>query len=170
MTSKLWYRGPSIDSLHEDYAKHGRIDERAAVHTSRTVDIDAPVATVWQLLSEPAAWPTWAPGIHDVEIEAPTAVDTRFVWSSGRSRMRSRFAVVEPGREITWTGVSSGAKAVHRHVLESPTPDTTHVACDESMAGTMLGLFYDSDKMQTTIDAWLSALKFAAERLASSER
>src|SRR6478735_8645662 len=111
MTSKLWYRGPSIDSLHEDYAKHGRIDERAAVHTSRTVYIDAPVATVWQLLGEPAAWPTWAPVSHGVENETPTAVDTRFGSASGRPRMRSRSAVVEPGGGINWTGLSSGAKA-----------------------------------------------------------
>ena len=37
--------------------------------------------------------------------------------------------------------------------------------CDESMAGTMLGLFYDSNKMQATIEAWLTALEVAAERV-----
>jgi uncharacterized protein YndB with AHSA1/START domain len=163
MASKLWYRGPSLDTLHEDYAKHGRIDEVAPVRSTCEVEIDAPVATVWDLLSRPAAWPTWDSDIHDVTADAPTAVDAPFVWSSGRSRMRSRFAVVDPAREITWTGVSSGAKAVHRHLLDAPAPDRTIVRCEESMAGTLLGLFYDSDKMHGTLEAWLAALKTAAE-------
>ena len=39
-----------------------------------------------------------------------------------------------------------------------------------SMAGILLGLFYDADKMQDTITTWLTALKAAAEARASSER
>jgi hypothetical protein len=163
MPSKLWYRGPSLETLHEEYAKRGRVDEVAPVRSFCEVEIDAPVDTVWDLLSRPTAWPAWDPDIHDVTATEPAAVDVPFVWSSGRSRMRSRFAVVEPGREITWTGVSAGAKAVHRHLLDAPSPDRTRVRCEESMAGPLLGLFYDSDKMHATLEAWLHALKAAAE-------
>ena len=38
------------------------------------------------------------------------------------------------------------------------------------MAGILLGLFYDADKMQDTITTWLTALKAAAEARVSSER
>jgi len=163
MPSKLWYRGPSLDTLHEEYAKHGRVDEVAPVRTTCEIEIDAPVSTVWELLSRPAGWASWDPDIHDVTADEPAAVDVEFVWSSGRSRIRSRFAVVHPNREITWTGISAGAKAVHRHVLSAPDAERTHVRCEESMAGTLLGLFYNSDKMHATLEAWLAALKTAAE-------
>ena len=99
----------------------------------------------------------------DVQLDGPVAVDTRFTWANGRSRMKSRFAVVEPGREITWTGVSSGFKAVHRHLLEG-TSDSTRVRSEESMAGPLLVLLYSSAKLQAGIEAWLTGLKTAAEQ------
>jgi uncharacterized protein YndB with AHSA1/START domain len=122
--TQLLYRGPSIEVLHEQYAKRERIDTRANVTAASEVEIDAPVQRVWELLGDPQAWPSFAPEVHDVHLDAPVAVDTRFTWVNGRSRMKSRFAVVDPGREITWTGVSSGFKAVHRHLLDA-TSDTT---------------------------------------------
>jgi uncharacterized protein YndB with AHSA1/START domain len=160
---QLFYRGPSIEVLHEEYAKHGRVDEHAPVCTSTRVEIDAPVGTVWALLSDPTRWPSWDPGIHDVATDAPTTVDARFRWSNGRARMRSRFAVVEPGREITWTGVAAGAKAVHRNVLTTDDNGTTVVSSEESMAGPFLVLFMNGNKLHASLDEWLAALKLAAE-------
>jgi carbon monoxide dehydrogenase subunit G len=160
---QLFYRGPSIDVLHEEYAKQGRVDDRAPVCTSHRVEIDAPVDTVWALLSDPTRWPSWDPGIHDVERADPTAVDARFKWSNGRSRMRSRFAVVEPGREITWTGVAAGAKAVHRNVLTANGSGTTTVISEESMAGPLLSPVMSSTKLHAAMEEWLDALKRAAE-------
>lgn len=163
MLHELFYRGPSIDVLHEEYAKQGRVDDRAPVCTSHRVEIDAPVDTVWALLSDPTQWPSWDPGIHDVERAEPTAVDARFTWSNGRARMRSQFAVVEPGQEITWTGVAAGAKAVHRNRLTSDGNGTTTVSSEESMAGPFLGLFMSSAKLHVGMEEWLGALKRAAE-------
>ena len=163
MLHQLFYRGPSIDTLHEEYAKRGRVDDRATrAHLAR-VEIDVPVNTVWALLSDPTRWPSWDPGIHDVEPDAPTAIDTRFRWSNGRARMKSRFAVVEPGREITWTGVAAGAKAVHRNVLASDGNGTTTVTSEESMAGPFLVLFMNGTKLHAGMEDWLAALKRAAE-------
>ena len=78
--------------------------------------------------------------------------------------MKSRFAVVEPGREITWTGVSSGFKAVHRHLLDTTSDSTTRVRSEESMAGPLLVLLYSSAKLQAGLEQWLTGLKDAAER------
>ena len=47
------------------------------------------------------------PAIHDVRLDGPVAADTAFTWANGRARMRSRFAVVAPVRELTWTGASA---------------------------------------------------------------
>jgi uncharacterized protein YndB with AHSA1/START domain len=162
--TQLLYRGPSIEVLHEQYAKRERIDTRAPVSAAYEVEIDAPVQRVWGLLGDPLAWPRFAPEVHDVHLDAPVAADTRFTWANGRSRMKSRFAVVEPGREITWTGVSSGFKAVHRHLLEATGPGSTRVRSEESMAGPLLPLVYGSAKLQAGLETWLDGLKAAAER------
>jgi hypothetical protein len=119
MLKQLFYRGPSIDVLHEKYAKKGRIDARAPVGAAHEIRIEAPVGRVWELLVDVAAWGTWDRAVHDVHLDSTVAADARFTWVNGHARIRSRFAVVDPGRELTWTGVSTGAKAVDRHVLEA---------------------------------------------------
>jgi uncharacterized protein YndB with AHSA1/START domain len=163
MLSQLLYRGPALEVLHERYAKHGRIDDHAPVTAAYEVHIDAPVRRVWGLLADPSDWPTFDPAIHDVELDT-VAPDARFTWTNGRARMKSRFAVVDRDREITWTGVSSGAKAVHRHLLQATGDGGTRVVSEESMAGPLLVLFYSSAKLQAGMQQWLTALKTAAEQ------
>jgi carbon monoxide dehydrogenase subunit G len=133
--NKLFYRGPSIDVLHEQYAKHGRIDQRAPVHVTEQVLVAAPVARVWELLSDPASWPAVDPAIRDVHLDAPLAADVAFTWTSGKARIRSRVAVLDPTREITWTGISAGSRAVHRDVVQPVGEDSTVLRSEESMAG-----------------------------------
>jgi uncharacterized protein YndB with AHSA1/START domain len=164
MLKQLFYSGPSIEVLHEEYAKKGRIDEEAPVKASHEVRIEAPVERVWELLSDPPNWETFDPDIHDVRLNSGVKADARFTWRNGKVRMKSRFAVVDTAREITWTGVASGAKAVHRHVLE-PTGDdgATQLLCEESMAGPLLILFFNNAKLQAGLKKWLGALKTAAE-------
>jgi hypothetical protein len=62
MLKQLFYRGPSINVLHEEYAKKGRIDARAPVGAARDIRIEAPAGKVgscgstspWDLGSCPA--------------------------------------------------------------------------------------------------------------------
>jgi len=49
---KSLYAGPPLKELHEEYAKKGKIDENAPVKSVEAITIDAPVATVWQLLGD----------------------------------------------------------------------------------------------------------------------
>jgi hypothetical protein len=60
--------------------------------------------------------------------------------------------------------VSSGFKAVHRHLLEATGDGVTRVRSEESMARPLLVLLYSSAKLQAGLEAWLSGLKTAAER------
>lgn len=165
MSPSLLYRGPALDVLHEQYAKSGRIDGQAPVRAARSVEIDAPPPSVWEVLANPAEWPTIDPGISDIHLLGEVGVDTPFRWRNGRSRIRSRFAVVDPVRELTWTGVSSGARAVHRHVLDTAAGRATLLTSEESMAGPLLTLFYNSAKLGRGLDGWLAAIKTAAEKL-----
>ena len=92
MLKQLFYRGPSIDVLHEEYAKKGRIDARAPVGAAREIRIEAPLGRVWELLVNVPAWGTWDRGVHDVHLDSTVAADARFTWVNGHARIRSRFA------------------------------------------------------------------------------
>jgi hypothetical protein len=163
MSLGAFYRGPSLSTLHVSYAKRGTIDRRAPIKTSRSVLIDAPAADVWELLSNPAAWNRIDAKIVMLSMSGPVAPDTAFTWKNGSARIRSRFAVVEVDREISWTGTSFGARAVHRHVLESMDEGTTSLISEESMAGILLPLFFSAGKLDRALEQWLSAVKQAVE-------
>lgn len=160
----LLYRGPALEVLHEQYAKRGLIDEQVPVTAVGSVDIAAAPQRVWQILAAAAEWSTVAPAITDVRLPGGVAVDAPFTWRNERARISSRFAVVDPARELTWTGVSSGAKAVHRHVLHPPPGQATRLDSEESMAGPLLTMFYDSTKLAKALTEWLKAITTAAER------
>lgn len=161
--SRLLYRGPALDVLHEEYAKRGRIDDKAPVFASSRVDIEAPVSRVWEILSGAKDWPAIDPTISKIRLPAGVTVDVPFTWVSAGARIRSRFAVVEPGSELTWTGVSYGARAIHRHVLRATPSGGTRLESAESMAGPLLTLMFNSAKLSDGIDRWLPAIKIAAE-------
>jgi uncharacterized membrane protein len=58
MLHRLLYRGRDIDALQDQCAKQARIDDPAPVRTTHEVLIDAPIERVWELLSNPAGWPS----------------------------------------------------------------------------------------------------------------
>ncbi|MDN5859269.1 MAG: SRPBCC family protein [Pseudonocardia sp.] len=165
MLTQLFYTGPSIEVLHERYAKGGVIDDRAPVRAGHEVRIDAPIQRVFDLLCDPSGWSEIEPDIHDVALDSPVVVDARFRWANGKARMSSRFAVLDPGREVTWTGTApGGAKAVHRHLLEPDSGGGTRLRSEESIAGPLLVLLFPRRKLHAALVRWLGAVKTAAER------
>lgn len=160
---RLFSSGPPVEVLHEEYAKRGRIDQSAPVQSSGEIRIERPVEQVWDLLVDLRGWEAWAPDIHDVRLDSAVVVDGRFAWAIGRTRIRSRFAVVEPARELTWTGTALWTTAIDRHVLQ-PTPDgATRLSIEESLAGALVPLFFSSAKLRAQHEQWLTAAKAAAE-------
>lgn len=163
MVPKLLYRGPSITELHERYAKRGVVDQHASVRAVSESTIDAPLARVWQLMIEVDRWSWWNPALRDISVDGPVAVDMTFAWTNSNARIRSRFAVVDPPRELSWTGLFLGAKAVHRNTLSGADDGPIVVRTEESLSMPLLSLMYSSDKLRESLDAWLAALKQAAE-------
>jgi hypothetical protein len=160
---RLFYRGPVADVLYDDYARRGRIDDAAPVVASHEVLVDAPVNRVWVALSRPEAWPSVDPDIHAVHVDGGVVEGARFSWRNGRTRLSSRFAVVDPGRELTWTGSALGAKVVHRHVLAPAGAAGTRLYSEESMAGLMIVLLFSSTKLDAALAKWLTAIASAAQ-------
>lgn len=164
MTNSLFYTGPSIAVLHEEYAKKSRIDDRAAIQGRREITVAAPIERVWEKLSDVASWDTnLEPGVKDIQLDDGVTVDGRFTRVKGGAKMTARFAVVEAPREIAWTGTAFGAKAVHRFTLESTDDNTTRVVVEESMAGPLFGLLFNNKKLDAVLTESLTALKRASE-------
>lgn len=166
----LFSSGPSMEMLHEQYAKRGRVDDRAPVRAAHQVQIGAPIGRVWDLLSDPRRWPDIDPAIHDVHLDSPPRADELFRWANGKVRMRSRFAVLDPDREVTWTGSATGARAVHRHLLDPVAGNGTRLRSEESLSGPMLALFFPSRKLHAALVFWLDAIKAAAEERSELSR
>ena len=98
-----------------------------------------------------------------MRLDSAVAVDARFSWAIGGTRIKSVFAVVEPGRELSWTGSALWTKAIDRHVL-APTEDgATHHYLEESLAGVLVPLLFSSAKLNAQHRRWLTAFKAAAE-------
>ncbi len=162
--SSMTYRGPSLATLHEDYAKKGRIDDRAPIRGRRAVTIDAPVDVVWNTLTDLPRWnEILEPETKNVSAADGIVPDAPFSRTIRRASITAIFAVVEENRELAWTGSSFGANVVHRFQLERSGKSTTRVLVEESMAGRLLGMFLDAEKLATTLETSLRGLKRAAE-------
>jgi hypothetical protein len=159
---RLLYRGPSLDALHR-LAKDRSLDEQAPVRAVSEVRIDADRATVWRVLSDLASWPSLDIGVSAMSAPARVAVDESFTWTNGGMPLTSRLAVVDHGREISWTGVTYGVKAVHRQHLTDDGKGGTLLRSEESMAAPLLALVYPSRKLQRDLATFVTAIKRASE-------
>ncbi|WP_396452125.1 SRPBCC family protein [Actinomadura sp.] len=148
---------PDLATLHDEYALRGRIDEAAPVTNTSSTWIDAPPARVWAVLADLRGWEAWAPGFR---LRALDAVEPgrEFRWSQNGTPLRSRFAVVDPERELSWTGSFLGFyRAVDRMVL-APERGGTRVTLQESLDGPLVRLIYGPDKLRAGHEARLAAL------------
>ncbi|MFF9167647.1 SRPBCC family protein [Streptomyces sp. NPDC014776] len=160
---KLFYKGPSLTELHEEYAKRGRLDEEAPVKSINSVTIDAPVHTVWQLISDMHNWPAWRSDARVTELERMEP-DANFRWTVRGTSIKSTFAVISPEEELTWTGVAMGCmKAIDRMRLAPTARGGTLATIEESLSGPLLTLFYSDKKLRKGHQDVLRMLKAAAE-------
>lgn len=160
--TKLLYFGPSLKRLHETYAKQGTVDGEAPVYAAAELDVDAPLDRLWQVLSDVAQWPSWMPSVSSVRLDSAVRVDAGFSWVNSRVPLRSTFAVVEPMRELTWSGISMGIKAVHRNTFQELPGGRVRVRTEESMAAPLLPLLFGSRQLRSSQVEMLASLQRAA--------
>lgn len=158
------YVGPSLRTLHEQYAKDGVVDSCAPVLASCEITVGTPPTEVWGVLADIAQWPSWVPGVREAHLEGEAAPDVPFRWMLNGMRVKSRLAVVRPGQELSWTGLLAGTRAVHRFLLEPAHGGGTLVRSEESIGGPLAGLLYSSDKLRVVLDSWTGALKAQMEK------
>ncbi len=114
----------------------------------RSIDIDAPAARVWAVLSDVERWPEWAPTVTSVRRleEGPLAVGSR-VRIEQPKIPPTEYTVteLEPGRSFTWKATGPGVRTTARHRLEDRGADGTRVTLAVEQAGpvgAVMGRFY----------------------------
>ncbi|MEV7723658.1 SRPBCC family protein [Streptomyces sp. NPDC087917] len=110
------------------------IDETAPVIVRLSTVIDAPLATVWELHTDIAAWPTWNPDVDRAEADGPLLPGGSFRWRTHGLDITSTVLDLVPGRRIVWGGPASGIAGVHVWAFE-PNGDRTTVRTEESWSG-----------------------------------
>ena len=140
-------------------------NERAPVVGHADVFINAPITTVWRILSDIARWPDWNKNISKMSLDGPIQVGTSFRWVGGSSRIVSCLEEVEPPRRIAWSGRTMGIRAIHIYELDEDKRQT-RVHTVESFEGLLARLMRRSLKkmLDKDLEAGLAALRAAAER------
>jgi len=83
----------------EKLAGDGQIQENAAVKASSEITIQASPENVWHLLTD-INWPKWQSTISAAKINGPLESGTAFVWTSGRTQIKSRIALACPVTQL----------------------------------------------------------------------
>jgi uncharacterized protein YndB with AHSA1/START domain len=141
------------------------IDHQAPLVARREIEIEAPQESVWKLLTDVEGWPSWNNDVESVSLEGALAPGSTFRWKAGPGTIVSTFEVVDPPREVGWSGKTFGVKALHVYRFE-PTDTGTRVATEESWSGIPVHLFRTrmTRTMIESLEDGLERLKAAAEQ------
>jgi uncharacterized protein YndB with AHSA1/START domain len=140
------------------------VDRSAPVVVTTSIQVDAPIETVWGLLADIASWRSWNPDVKSITVSGPVRPGTGFRWKSGPATVRSELLEVEAPTAIAWSGSTMGIKAVHTYRLTA-TADGVDVLTEESWDGwppkLLRGFFHKT--LDKSLRDGLGALKVAAE-------
>ncbi|MDX5446831.1 MAG: SRPBCC family protein [Bacteroidota bacterium] len=140
------------------------VNQEAPVVSNGKILIDAPVETVWTILSTIDEWPSWQSEVTEARILGDLEVDQAFLWKASGLSFKSTLHTVEPERRIGWTGKTTGAYAVHNWTL-SRDGNQTLVVVEESLQGFFPRIFpgYFQKNLNGGIQNNLQELKKACE-------
>lgn len=140
-------------------------DKAAPVISSHQILIDAPRPLVWDIQTNPPAWPDWIRDIDSATGTTPLKVGSSFEWATQGLNIVSTVTEIVPGERIAWGGPAEGIVAVHVWTLVD-TDAGVLVATEESWAGPAIEA--NVPAMQAALDAslesWLADLKTESER------
>jgi uncharacterized membrane protein len=128
---------------------HGHDPEQdAPVEQSTSIDVDAPVERVWEVLLEVERWPEWASTVTSVRRldDGPLAVGSRVRVEQPKIPPTEYVVTeLEPSRSFIWVATGPGVRTIARHVLEDLGTGGTRVTLAVEQAGpvgTVMGRFY----------------------------
>ncbi len=132
-------------------------------------EIAADPDTVWDVLVDVRAWPSWNPDVRSVSAPGTLAEGVEFRWKTGPGTITSAVREIDRPRGISWTGRTLGIEAVHVWRLE-PVDGGTLALSEESWAGAVVRLLRGSMRrtLERSLETGLLHLKAEAERRASA--
>jgi hypothetical protein len=143
------------------------VNRAAPASASGKTVIGAEPETVFSVISAIDGWPSWNPDVKSVELDGPIEPGTVFRWKAGSSSITSRLEVVDPPRELAWTGRTMGVKAIHVFRFEAQDGGTL-ARSEESWEGLIATLLkgWSRGTLEKGIKDVLSHLKAESERRA----
>jgi hypothetical protein len=145
------------------------INRSAPATASGELDIAASAEVVWDVISDIGAWPSWNPDVKNARLEGPLAVGSVFQWRAGGASLTSTLRVVDPPRELSWSGRKMGIRAIHVFRFE-PNDGGTFARSEESWEGLVPTFLrgYSRRTLDRGIRGVLRLLKEEAERRAGA--
>lgn len=141
------------------------INRSARATAEGQIQINADPQTVFSIIAAIAEWPSWNPDVRSVKLDKAVEPGTVFRWKSGPTSLTSTLQVVDPPREIAWTGTTMTIQAIHVFRFE-PNDGGTLARSEESWEGVLVRLLksHCRKSIDKAIKNVLSHLKTEAER------
>ncbi|GAB2583074.1 SRPBCC family protein [Streptomyces capparidis] len=140
------------------------VDGDAPVVVRLSTTVAAPLARVWALHTDVAAWPRWNPGIERAEPTGPFAPGAAFRWLTHGLDITSTVHQVLPGRRTVWGGEAHGIDGIHVWTFTSTGTGVT-VRTEESWSGPPVEARPEElrQALERSLTDWLTHLRSAAE-------
>ena len=136
------------------------------MHFSSTIDIDAPPALVWDVLTDLTSWPTWNTTVvrTEGEVRLGAKVAVTVTANPGRT-FPVTVTEMDPPRRMVWRGgMPLGLFSGTRTYSLTTDGDSTTFAMEESYSGVMAPLITRSiPDLAASFDEFAACLKARAE-------
>lgn len=133
----------------------------APVWASRTVEVHAPVATVWDVLTDVPRWASWYPYLRGARLVGPFDVDAELSYG-GPFKHKLAVAKVRRRELVMLYGKLKGYSGITRWELGAA-PEGCTVTFTESSHGFLIAPLYGSARLGEHLARWLEKLKARAE-------
>jgi uncharacterized protein YndB with AHSA1/START domain len=113
---------------------------RSPIHFTNELEVAVSPETIWSLLIDPAAWPSFYPGVSEVHLldgHKTLQSGTRFETNLAGQDVSASVQEFEPFTRIAWGGgpeASKESRAHHAWII-TPTDTGTHLWTEETMQG-----------------------------------
>lgn len=110
------------------------------IHFTNELEVATSPETIWSLLTDPAAWPSFYPGVEQVELldgHDRFRAGTRFETNLAGQDVAASIAEFEPTTRIAWSGGPKADKTIvaYHALIITPTATGTHLWTEETMQG-----------------------------------
>lgn len=116
------------------------VPSRSPIHFTNELEVAAKPATIWSLLIDPAAWPSFYPGVEHVQLlngHDTLRLGTRFETNLAGQDVSASVLEFDPMARIAWGGgpKASAVSRAHHAWIITPTANGTHLWTEETMQG-----------------------------------